>query len=82
MIGPCQKCAIWHRSPTCEHTNVGSVDEAEEIEQCDGRNDAEVNLPSKPGFGLWVEFDQSSSISVIWSDSVNSPVVLVGLTDR
>ena len=33
------------QSIACEHTDVGSIDEAEEVEQSDGRYNAEVNLP-------------------------------------
>lgn len=46
-------------------TDVGPVDEAEEVEQGDGGHDHEVDLPPQLGLGLWVELDEGLSMSVI-----------------
>lgn len=38
--------------------DIGAVDEAEQIEQCDGRDDVEIDLQSQPCLGFWVELDK------------------------
>lgn len=47
-----------------ELTNVGSVDEAEQIQQGDGRDDHKVNLSSQLGLGAGVKLDQGVAVSV------------------
>lgn len=45
-------------------TNVGAVDEAEEIQQRDCGNGVQVKLPSQLSYSYGVEFDERVAISV------------------
>lgn len=40
-----------------QHTNVGAIDEAEQIEDSHGRNHHQVNFHPQLGFCLWVKLD-------------------------
>jgi hypothetical protein len=44
-------------------TNIGTIDEAEKIEQGDGGNDVQIDLPAKPGFVHWVKMHERVTIS-------------------
>lgn len=45
------------------HTDIGSVDEAEQVEESNGGHDVEIDLAAQFGFGLGVEVDQGMAIS-------------------
>lgn len=50
------------------HTEVGAVDEAEQIQQGHGRDNVEINLQSKPPLSCRVIAHQGLSISAdLWS---------------
>lgn len=51
-------------------TNVGAIDEAEEVEQRYGRDDVEVDLEPQPALRLAIKLDDGSSMS--GSGGVNS----------
>jgi hypothetical protein len=43
-------------------TDIGTINEAEEIEEGDGGNDVQIDLPAKPRFGSWVELHERATI--------------------
>lgn len=45
-------------------TNVGTIDEAEEIEQRDGWNGIQVELPAESALGSRVEMDKGATVLV------------------
>ena len=66
----------------CLHTDVCSVDEAEEIQQGYGRHDAPVNLAAEFGFGFRVEGHEGVAISAVVSPSCSALMFWDGwLTD-
>jgi hypothetical protein len=43
-------------------TDIGSIDEAEQVKQRHGWDDIEIDLPAELGFGLGVEGDEGVPI--------------------
>jgi hypothetical protein len=46
------------------HTDVCTIDEAEEIEECNCRDDVQINLQAKSSLSSWVELYQRSAMSL------------------
>jgi hypothetical protein len=51
------------------HTDIGTINEAEEIEKRDGGNDIEIDFQAEPGLGGFVKYHERATVSsVIVSD--------------
>ena len=61
-------------------TDVCTVDEAEEIEEGDGRNDVEIDLQAESGFGGSVEDHERASISSLPVSDCLAKVEVIGFT--
>ena len=44
-------------------TDIGTINEAEQIQKGDGRNDIQIDLQAKFGFGGWVKDHKRATIS-------------------
>lgn len=47
-----------------KHTDIRTIDEAEEVQGSDSRNDVQVNLPSQLRFDLGIKLDQRIAVAV------------------
>jgi hypothetical protein len=70
------------RGETLKLTDIGTVDEAKEVEERDGWNSPEIQLPPKSSFGCRIKLNGGIAITErsVWTDGINWSVV--GLTCR
>lgn len=53
-------------------TNIGSIDETEEVDERNSGEDEQVNLAAQAAFCCWIEFDQRSSILISGCEALTS----------
>ena len=56
---------LFEPGQTCV-ANVGPVNEAKQVEESDGGNNVQVNLPPQTRLGLGVEFNQGMPVAVLF----------------